>query len=61
MKQTIERREGPLSKAEKLRLAAETFEDYYTECFWYLRKDLRVGPEEVLFSNHSSFQRRKIP
>ena len=38
---------APPAEAEKLRLAAEAFREYYAECFWYWRKDLRIGMEDL--------------
>ena len=43
----MEQREVPLDETEKLKLASAAFEEYYTACFWYLRKDLRIMPSDI--------------
>jgi len=32
---------------DKLALAQQAFEQYYTRCFWFMREDLRVGESEL--------------
>ena len=38
---------APPVSPDTLALAQEAFTRYYTRCFWYLREDLRVGPEHL--------------
>lgn len=37
----------PLSLAEKLTLAQEAFRKYQTACFWFMREDIVVGPDDL--------------
>lgn len=36
-----------LSETERLQLARQAFADYYARCFWYLRRDLEIGVEDI--------------
>lgn len=36
-----------LSETERLQLARQAFADYYTQCFWYLRRDLEIGVGDI--------------
>ncbi len=38
---------APRATPEKLALAQQAFERFYTRCFWYMREDLRVGEEDL--------------
>jgi hypothetical protein len=37
-----------LSMAEKLALAREAYRKYYIQCFWWMREDIEIGPEDLL-------------
>jgi hypothetical protein len=37
----------PLEEAERLRLAAQAFREFYAECFWYLRPDLPIDSAAI--------------
>jgi hypothetical protein len=37
----------PSATAENLELAQQAFAHYYARCFWFLREDLRIGPEHL--------------
>lgn len=32
---------------EKMQLAQEAFRDFYAQCFWYLRKDLKLAASDI--------------
>lgn len=36
-----------VSTTEKVQLANRLFHQYYTQCFWYLRRDLEVTEENL--------------
>jgi hypothetical protein len=38
---------APMALPAKLELAQQTFERFYYHCFWFMRKDLRVGEEDL--------------
>ena len=36
-----------LPESERLALAREAFQRYYTRCFWFMRKDLDISPADL--------------
>ncbi|HWQ90826.1 MAG TPA: hypothetical protein VN673_04085 [Clostridia bacterium] len=32
---------------ENLALAQEAFKRFYAQCFWFMREDVRIGPENL--------------
>jgi hypothetical protein len=36
-----------LDLAGKLALAREAYRKYYARCFWFMREDLEIGPEDL--------------
>jgi hypothetical protein len=38
---------SPLDEAARLRLAREAFQEFYAECFWYLRPDLSIDAATI--------------
>ncbi len=37
----------PLSMPEKLELAKKALRDFHAQCFWYLREDIELKPEDL--------------
>ena len=37
----------PMALPAGLELAQQAFERFYYHCFWFMRKDLRVGEEDL--------------
>ena len=37
----------PSATPDKLALAQQAFDRFYSRCFWFMRKDLRVGEEDL--------------
>ena len=47
-KQTVHtERQNTLSEIDRLQLARQAFADYYTRCFWYMRRDLEIGVGDI--------------
>lgn len=44
---TTARSKEILTETERLQLAHQAFVDYYTKCFWFMRKDLQVGVGDI--------------
>ena len=38
---------APMALPARLELAQQAFERFYYHCFWFMRKDLRVGEEDL--------------
>ena len=38
---------APPVSPEKLALAQQAFEQFHTQCFWFMREDLRVTGEDI--------------
>lgn len=43
----VEQNPKMLSETERLQLARQAFADYYTQCFWYLRRDLEIDVGDI--------------
>jgi hypothetical protein len=39
--------EPVINPSEQTRLAQQAFAEFYAQCFWYMRKDLKVGPSDI--------------
>ncbi len=37
----------PLDLAARLALAREAYRKYYIQCFWFMREDLEIGPDDL--------------
>ena len=42
-----QQRKNTLSETKRLQLARQAFADYYTRCFWYMRRDLEIGVGDI--------------
>jgi hypothetical protein len=36
-----------LSDAEKLELARQAWREFHAQCFWFMRDDLELGPQDL--------------
>jgi hypothetical protein len=44
---TAEPGSNKLSMAEKLGLAREAYRKYYIQCFWFMRENIEIGPDDL--------------